>query len=177
MRERYVGGETRKHNFCLWCVAMPLCLPFTLSYSCFLPPQSSHSCVFTPVISPSKLPGECGSRQTHDMLSWGSFSCLYHMFSSFVHAFSYVCQRPPILLPFSVALSLLLFLSWLFPSRVQLPVSRPQCLNSINSQRTLFASEYQSACVGVLYLCMQALSTLCKCVQVCNVLRCLHMSL
>lgn len=56
-------------------------------------------------------------------------------------------------------------------------VSRPLCLNSINSQRTLFASEYQSACVCVPYPRMQALNTLCECVQVCNVLRCLHASM
>lgn len=64
--------------------------------------------------------------------------------------------------------SFILYLS-LFPSlsscssRVQLPVSGPLCLNSINSQRTCYASVYQSACMCVLYLCMQALSTLCKC--------------
>lgn len=125
-------------------------------------------CVPLPLMPPSQLPGECGFRQSWDMLSRESSSCIYHIF---YHIFSYGCQCSPIPLPFSFVLSLLLSLSP-FPSRVQLPVSRPLCLNSINSQRNLFASEYQSACLCVPYLCMQALSTLCKCVMYCIVCIC-----
>lgn len=83
----------------------------------------------------------------------------------FPHVLSYLCQCSLVFFPFSSVLSLLLSFSPC-PSRVQLPVSRPPCLNSINSQRTPFVFECQSACVCVLYLRMQALSTLCKCVQV-----------
>lgn len=35
---------------------------------------------FTPRTPPSKLPGDCGFRQSLDMLSRGSSSCLYHIF-------------------------------------------------------------------------------------------------
>lgn len=147
MGERYVGGETRKFNLGLWYVAVSLCLPST--FSCrFFSPQSLHPCVL--VLVNASL-DRVNTSAAEDHLP-ASITFRFHNSSSFF--------VPPH------------WAEW-----VQLPVSRPLCLNSINSQRTPLASEYQSACLCILYVCVRAESTLCKCVQISNFLHCLHMSL
>lgn len=80
-----------------------------------------------------------------------SCSCLNHIFFTSLHILMWMRKLPnSSLLPFcSLTPSL-----YPFPSWVQLPVSRPSRRNSINSQRTLFASEFRSACV-------------CTCISVC----------
>lgn len=143
----------------------------------FSPPQSLHPCILSLLCVSIQaawwmwLHTEFRHAQQRIIfLPLPQFSPLPSSFYVYFHVWE--------LFFFSLLSSQSVFLSPPFPSRVRHLVSRPPCLNSINSQRTLFASEYQSACVcvWVLYLCRQTLSTLCKCVHVCNVWRCLHMS-
>lgn len=104
MGERFVGGDTGKFNFCLWCVALSLFTFYFFIHLFFFPPlQSLHpcvcwflllvhlhlSCLVNVALDKEKI---CS---TEDLLLTAII-----FFSSLQQLFSYVCQCSPILFPF-----------------------------------------------------------------------------
>lgn len=183
MRDMWVVKVGNPISLCDVWLSLSLCLPSTLSYSCFfLSKITALLCFFFVFLLLLCLHLSCLVNVTSNRVQTCPAEDHHPDSAAFLSPLT--CPRIPTRVPKQPDSSSFPFCSPALASSPLCHFRAECCFQSqgpgVSTPLTLgepcLRLEYQSACVCVLRLCMRALSTLCKCVRVCSVLRCLHMS-